>query len=273
MIKRRISLVKGEEERGKGAPFLLSRLAPGKNAVCFRSILADRRFFPSCLLALAALWLAACSTTPPPVASCPACPPCQAIQPCPAPVVPSVAQPSAKPLQAAQWQDLPGWAEDDDLPAAWSAFAQSCKALASRPQWPLWRAVCEEARRLPPQDAGLQRQFFESRFMPWRLTNPDGTTQGMITGYYEPLLRGSRQRTANFAQPVLGVPRDLLSIDLSDVLPDLKNRRLRGRLQGNKIVPYYSRAEIVGNEKAFSDRVRIAWARITSSTSPTATRR
>ena len=262
MIKRRISLVKGEEERGKGAPFLLSRLAPGKNAVYFRSTIADRRFYPfpfsllpSCVLALAALWLAACSTTPPPVASCPACPPCPAIQPCPAPAVPSVAQPSAKPRQAAQWQDLPGWAEDDYLPAAWSAFAQSCKALASRPQWPLWRAVCEEARRLPPQDAGLQRQFFESRFMPWRLTNPDGTTQGMITGYYEPLLRGSRQRTANFAQPVLGVPRDLLSIDLSDVLPDLKNRRLRGRLQGNKIVPYYSRAEIVGNEKAFSDRV------------------
>ena len=203
-----------------------------------------RRF---CLLALA-VWLAACSTTPSPSAPCPACPPC------PAQTHPAEAAAPAKPMQTAQWRDLPGWGEDD-LTAAWPAFLQSCKALASRPQWPLWRAVCEEARSLPAHDAALLRHFFESRFVPWRLTNPDGTTQGMVTGYYEPLLRGSRQRTAAFAQPVLGVPRDLLSIDLSEVLPDLKNRRLRGRLQGNRIVPYYSRAEIVGNEKAFADRV------------------
>ena len=203
-----------------------------------------RRF---CFLALA-VWLAACSTAPSPPAPCPACPPC------PAQAHPAAAPAPVKALQTAQWRDLPGWGEDD-LTAAWPAFLQSCKALASRPQWPLWRAACEEARSLPAHDAALLRRFFESRFVPWRLSNPDGTTQGMITGYYEPLLRGSRQRTAVFAQPVLGVPRDLLNIDLSEVLPDLKNRRLRGRLQGNKIVPYYSRAEIVGNEKAFADRV------------------
>ena len=65
-----------------------------------------------------------------------------------------------------------------------------------------------------------------------------------MTGYYEPLLRGSRTPTAKFAQPVLGVPPDLLTIDLGDVLPELKNMRLRGRLVGNRVVPYYSRAEI-----------------------------
>jgi membrane-bound lytic murein transglycosylase A len=56
-------------------------------------------------------------------------------------------------------------------------------------------------------------------------------------------------------QPVLGVPGDLLTIELGDVLPELKNMRLRGRLQGNKVVPYFSRAEIVGHEKAYADRV------------------
>jgi membrane-bound lytic murein transglycosylase A len=54
---------------------------------------------------------------------------------------------------------------------------------------------------------------------------------------------------------VLGVPPDLLTIDLSEVVPDLKNMRLRGRLQGNKVVPYYSRAEIVAHENDFADRV------------------
>jgi membrane-bound lytic murein transglycosylase A len=87
------------------------------------------------------------------------------------------------------------------------------------------------------------------------LTNPDGTTNGLVTGYYEPLLRGARTRSATFSQPVLGVPPDLLTIELGDVLPNLKNMRLRGRLQGNKVVPYYSRTDIVSREKEFADRV------------------
>ncbi len=66
----------------------------------------------------------------------------------------------------------------------------------------------------------------------------------MVTGYYEPLLLGSRQRSAQFGQPVLGVPDDLLTIDLSAVFPELKNKRVRGRLVGNKVLPYWTRAEI-----------------------------
>ncbi len=157
-------------------------------------------------------------------------------------------------MQAARWSDLPGWAEDN-LSAAWPAFLQSCQALAKRPQWLLWRAACEEARTLGMPDNAAVRHFFESRFEPYLLTNPDATTSGLITGYYEPLLNGSRRRTAKFSQPVLGVPKDLLTIDLSAVVPDLKNYRLRGRLKGNKIVPYYSRAEIVGRESEYADRV------------------
>lgn len=157
-------------------------------------------------------------------------------------------------MQAVHWKDLPGWAEDD-LTAAWPAFLQSCKALATRPQWLLWRAACEEAKGLAANDRTTLRHFFESRFSPYLLTNPDGTTSGLVTGYYEPLLRGSRARSSTFSQPILGVPPDLLIIDLADVLPDLKNMRLRGRLQGNKVVPYYSRADIVSREKEFSDRV------------------
>lgn len=130
-------------------------------------------------------------------------------------------------MQAAQWRDLPGWAEDE-LTAAWPAFLQSCKALASRPQWMLWRAACEEAKGLAANDTVTLRRFFESRFSPYLLTNPDGTTSGLVTGYYEPLLHGSRTRSSVFSQPVLGVPPDLLTIDLADVLPDLKNMRLRG---------------------------------------------
>ena len=207
------------------------------------------------LLAFCAL-LSACATVgeaPPP--ACPSCPPCPAAPVSPG-AEPTPAPPPAPPLQPARWSDLPGWA-GDDLTAAWPAFLQSCRALAGKPQWPAWSAVCEEARTLPGKNAQAIRQFFESRFTPHLLTNPDGSTQGLVTGYYEPLLRGSRTRTAKYAQPVLGVPPDLLTIDLSEVLPDLKNMRLRGRLVGNRVVPYYSRAEIAerGLAKAYPEKV------------------
>ena len=202
--------------------------------------------------ACATLVLAGCGTVKEPLAAiCPACPVCQQ---CPVPpgVAPSL--PPAKPMQLVRWSDLPGW-QEDALTEALPALLQSCRALASRPQWALWRTACDEAKGLAGADSAKLRQFFEARFEPYLMTNPDATNNGLITGYYEPLLRGSRTRTASFAQPVLGVPPDLLTIDLSDVLPDLKNMRLRGRLQGNKVIPYYSRADIVGREKDYADRV------------------
>jgi len=202
------------------------------------------------VLSIVGALLGGCATVEEVPMACPSA--CAKCAPCPTTgAIP--AQPAAKPLQAARWSDLPGWGEDD-LTAAWPAFLQSCRALAGRPQWPLWRAACEEAKGLPVSDAATLRRFFESRFSPYLMTNPDGTTSGLVTGYYEPLLRGSRTRNSTFSHPLLGVPPDLLTIDLAEVLPDLKNMRLRGRLQGNKVVPYYSRAEIVSREKEFADR-------------------
>ncbi|MCM8597026.1 murein transglycosylase A [Accumulibacter sp.] len=201
---------------------------------------------------LLAILLAACGSAPQaPIvgatpAGCPVCPPCP-------PAEAAAAQPPARPLQAARWSELPGW-NDDDVAAAWPAFLNSCRALAGRPQWPQWKATCDEAKALTAANAATLRRFFESRLQPWLLTNPDGTTSGLITGYYEPLLRGSRTRAKPYLQPVLGVPTDLLTIDLAAVVPELKNLRLRGRLQGNRVVPYFSRAEISAHEADYANR-------------------
>ncbi|QKS28572.1 murein transglycosylase A [Accumulibacter sp.] len=209
-----------------------------------------------CLLIIVlALLLAACgSTAKPPASGGPgaaACPPCPD---CPAAAPAAAGKVDAKPLQAARWSDLPGW-NDDDLAVAWPPFLQSCRGLASRPQWPLWKAVCDDARAMVAPAAPAVRAFFESRLQPWLLTNPDGSTRGLVTGYYEPLLRGSRTRGQPYLQPVLGVPPDLLTIDLGSILPELKNMRLRGRLQGNKVVPYFSRAEIGKRANEGGERV------------------
>lgn len=213
---------------------------------------ASRLFRP--VVALFVIALAGCATVPEPVippacpvTSCPACPVC----PAPVPVPPP---PAAKPLQPADWSDLPGWA-GDDLGAALPAFRRSCRALLGRAQAALWRPACEAAEKVDGSKRGAVRQFFETQFSPYRMTNPDGSTQGTITGYYEPLLKGSRQRTSTYGQAVLGVPGDLLQIDLTAVAPELKNLRLRGRLQGNKVIPYYSRAEIVAREADYASDV------------------
>ncbi len=147
----------------------------------------------------------------------------------------------ARTLTPANWSDLPGWNEDD-VNAAWPAFLLSCRGMASKSHGPAWKRVCELARAAdkPGVDA---RRFFEQHLRPYAISNGEGAS-GMITGYYEPLLRGSRVRSKGFEQPVRGVPDDLLTIDLSSIFPELKDKRLRGRLEGNKVIPYWSRAEI-----------------------------
>lgn len=136
---------------------------------------------------------------------------------------------------------LPGW-EQDQLTEVWPAFMASCSVLKSRPEW---KEPCGIAKNIDGKDGAPIRTFFEAFFTPHLITNPDGNNDGLITGYYEPLLRGSRQRGGVFQTPLFKTPADLLTIDLTSVYPDLKNMRLRGRLVGNKVVPYASRAEIL----------------------------
>ena len=146
-------------------------------------------------------------------------------------------------FQAASWSDLPGW-QEDDVSAAWPAFILSCRGMASKPHGPAWKRVCDLAKAVDGKSGHDPRRFFEEHLKPYAVVGGEAEVNGMVTGYYEPLLRGSRQRSKGFEQPVRGVPDDLLTIDLAAVFPELKNKRVRGRLEGNKVVPYWSRAEI-----------------------------
>ena len=111
---------------------------------------------------------------------------------------PAVPAPAAREaLQPARWEDLPGWTEDD-LAAAWPAFQQSCRGLAGKPQWPAWRQACEAAKAVDAKSGAAStasiRRFFETQFQPYVAVNPDGSRDGLVTGYYEPLLAGARAR-------------------------------------------------------------------------------
>lgn len=187
---------------------------------------------PRLLVLLGTLWLAGCAAiapTPPALV----CPPCAGVEP---------VKPPAKALQAAAWSELPGWLSDDPVPA-FEAFRASCTTLLKRP---LWQATCESAANVKvgvgETASAATRAWFEAQFRPWALTNPDGSREGLVTGYYEPLVRGSRQRQAPYLTPVFGPPDDLIVVELASLYPELKHLRLRGRLEGRKLVPYLDRA-------------------------------
>jgi membrane-bound lytic murein transglycosylase A len=183
-------------------------------------------------------------TVAPPVA--PPATPLPAPEPAPTPSAtpaePIKPIPTAMPwLKPAAWEQLPGWREDD-LTLAWPAFLLSCRGLKNNPAW---NAVCQAATlQSPLPDSPSIRAFFEQQFQPWQINQTEGGSEGLVTGYYEPLLRGSRNASLKYRYPIYTAPEDLLVVDLASLYPELKNLRLRGRLQGNKVVPYFSRAEI-----------------------------
>jgi len=200
-----------------------------------------------CLAVTALALLAACETlTPgkPPVTATPTPPPVASV---PAPVpAPTEATPAPKPpapasaLRATGWDAVANWREDNPQ-LAWSAFIGSCGALKNQAAW---QSVCSVATALQEPTREMVVRFFETNFTPYQVINADGTDSGLVTGYYEPLLNGSRKRSARYHVPVYGVPDDMLVIDLGEVYPELKNMRLRGRIDGRRVVPYYNRAQI-----------------------------
>jgi membrane-bound lytic murein transglycosylase A len=165
----------------------------------------------------------------------------------PPPVIPTPLPPVAPPpapvtpvLTPTTFSALPGW-QQDDVRQAWPAFMASCGVLVRKEEW---KPACGAARSVAAGDANAVRSYFESWFVPNQVRAADGTDTGLITGYYEAALRGARKPGGAFQTPLYAVPDDLLTIDLASVYPELKGKRVRGKLVGKKVVPYSSRAEM-----------------------------
>ena len=197
----------------------------------------------------ASLFVAACATRGP-VPSPPPTPPVpQPTQPVPPPPPPppanaraaGVALAAPAPLAAAQAE------------RALAAFRLSCPVLIRRKdQSGLtvasdWQTLCAEATTLPLTAAPA---FFRDRFEWVRV----GTGEAFATGYYEPEIRGSRNRQPGFEVPVYGVPADLVRCTRPD------GGEGRGRIdESGTCVLYYTRAEI--EDGALANRgLEIGWA-------------
>lgn len=192
------------------------------------------------------------ATSTPPLQAC-ICEPTETLPPLQIPdaeryVPPPPAKPGEAPkgneynlLRKTEWSSLTGF-EQDNLTAAWGGLLQSCSVLKKQEAW---RPACEALSRQNAPASDKVLALLHEHFTPHQVTNPDGTDTGLITGYYEPLLKGSRTRTDRYRYPLYAKPDDLVSIELGVLYPELANRRLRGKLSSSKkLVPYYSRGEI-----------------------------
>jgi membrane-bound lytic murein transglycosylase A len=153
-------------------------------------------------------------------------------------------------LKPAEWDEVDGLSAShagaDDLTLAWPAWLQSCTALVKKP---MWKNACDTANSLNLQtnnnpDSDSVRAYFRQNFSVYKTTNVDGAESGLITGYYQPILKGSRTKSAKYPFPLYTTPPDLITVELDGLFPELKYKRVRGRVVGNKLVPYFNRAEI-----------------------------
>jgi membrane-bound lytic murein transglycosylase A len=151
-----------------------------------------------------------------------------------------------------EWADLDGWTSDDHA-AAFAAFLGSCRTLQNRHRQAreltaipaALRDICEAARQAIPLDQEGAKKFFEDHFRPVRI-NKLGDTDGFLTGYYEPIIAGSRVPTGEFTAPLFRRPPNLVPAGrrkLGEAFPS-KGVFVGRRVGRRKIVPYYDRGQI-----------------------------
>ncbi|HCR34869.1 MAG TPA: transglycosylase [Stenotrophomonas sp.] len=146
--------------------------------------------------------------------------------------------PAAKPAAATygkvDWKALPA-VSDTDLQAGFVAWRSSCTRLKNDA---VWAQPCATAATVSDKDPAAIRQFLQRDLDVYALRAGGHQADGLITGYYEPIYPGSLTRTATATVPVYGTPDDLIVVQLDSLYPELKGKRLRGRLDGKVLKPY-----------------------------------
>jgi membrane-bound lytic murein transglycosylase A len=150
-------------------------------------------------------------------------------------------------LTPVSFSDLPGW-QDDKHAAALTALIRSCeKPIAMTAPVEVtatdWSGPCAAARNLSADNDGAARQFFETWFLPFRVS--DGTKEdGLFTGYFEAELHGARQADSQYSVPLYRLPDDHVAVDLSQFDTKLRGKHIVGRVENGKLRPYHPRGVI-----------------------------
>ncbi len=154
----------------------------------------------------------------------------------------------------AQFSDLPGYAQDR-VAEALPALQRSCARIQARgPQQPLdnqarygtpadWAGFCAGLAALEPGDDPGLRRLIEAELRPVAVLGM-GEAEGLFTGYYEPMVRGSLTRGGAYQVPLYRRPPDLVQVDLGEFRDSLKGQRIAGRVRDGRLRPYEDRGAI-----------------------------
>lgn len=171
--------------------------------------------------------------------------------------------------RVASYQALPEWSQQS-FGESLEAFKVSCHKLQSQPSW---QAVCQQAQHTGKSHHHAKK-FFEQYFTPWQISQ-NGQLAGTVTGYYEPMLLGDTKQTTQARFPIYGIPDDFIVVPISSTQQqgtvrvrltnknsgviaadgrysanlsafplNNKTKAIKGRIEGNQFVPYYTRAQI-----------------------------
>ncbi len=141
-------------------------------------------------------------------------------------------------LIKSDFRELPNW-EKEDHDSALNSFVNSCRTKKTQK---MYSDICTKAKGVKNP-----KEFLEKEFEPFEIKNENTKQEGLLTGYYEPHLHASLTKHGKYQYPIYNTPDDLITVELSSIYPALKDYRLRGKLKGNKIVPYYTRKETNSN--------------------------
>jgi membrane-bound lytic murein transglycosylase A len=171
-------------------------------------------------------------------------------------------------LEPAGFADLPGWREDE-VEKAVPALLRSCERIVALEDGSAiddepfagtardWKTACAAAAALPPGNRAAARTFFETHFRPWAGRN-NRNPLGLFTGYYEPLLHGSRRKSERYNVPLYARPPELVMVDLGRFRKELQGQRIAGKVADGALLPFPDRREI--EEGAIEGRkLEIVW--------------
>lgn len=155
-----------------------------------------------------------------------------------------------KGFEQASFEELPNW-QQDSMADIRTAFEQTCVRYSKKKAdavlkeseslfgtYGQWQKFCSDMKGV---DNDALRTFFEENLQPYKVLTTEGS---LFTGYYAPHLEGSRKPQQGYETPLYGRPNNIYTANLGDFLPELKGKRLIGRVEGKKFVPYLTREEI-----------------------------
>jgi membrane-bound lytic murein transglycosylase A len=158
---------------------------------------------------------------------------------------------SLSPLFSAKpFDDLPGWGDDDHLPA-FEAFRRSAFHVLTKPyrsgalgiDFGAFAGAYAEARGASSVNGSEARTFFERHFIPM-LVRPETEGAGLVTGFYEPQVEASPVRTDRFVVPLLSRPADLVDVDDANRPQGMDSYLAFARQAANGPVEYFDRGAI-----------------------------